>query len=50
MTVGFMEANSTAGLHAKPLKGLSDTWWNCQGSSMEEVPSGLGAVDERLEK
>lgn len=46
----FMEAQKTAGLVPKPLKGLSDTRWNCQGRSVEVVRSRLAAVNEALSK
>jgi len=46
----FMEYQSAAGLHPKPLKGLSETRWNCQGRSVEVVRSRLPSVNETLQR
>lgn len=46
----FMEYQDAAGMHRKPLKGLSDTRWNCQGRSVEVVRSRLLAIIETLER
>ena len=48
----FMEYQSAAGLHPKPLKGLSASRWNCQGRSVEVVPvrSRLQSVNETLQQ
>ena len=46
----FMEYQSAAGLRPKPLKGLSETRWNCQGRSVQVIRSRLLAVTETLER
>ena len=45
-----MEYQSAAGLRPKPLKGLSETRWNCQGRSVQVIRSRLLAVTETLER
>ena len=45
-----MEYQTAAGLRPKPLKGLSDTCWNCQGRSVEVIRSRLPAVNETLQR
>jgi len=37
-------------LHPKPLKGLSDPRWNCQGRTDEVVRSHLQSVNETLQR
>jgi len=46
----FREYQSAAGLHPKPLKGLSETRWNCQGRNVEVVRSRLPSVNETLQR
>jgi len=46
----FMEYKSAADLHPKPLKGLSDPRWNCQGRTVEVVRSRLQGVNETLQR